>query len=191
MARQRQSCFSFAKIPGKIEKCNSLFVCKSVEQKNTVATDWDINLLVESPKRWQKACWKCKGKKTYAEILDSVMLIQVLLWIADSVFTSQFFPTWEDIQDTSGKMIRDGEEVLWVTKIYTQINAEAINDSGMKLQRESLSRSLLLLDISIRERLWTRVILEQGAKHFLRSLISFGNVGLESGAENSEANHEM
>lgn len=166
-------------------------MCRRVEQKNAIATDWDINLFVESPKGWQKACWKRKGKKTYAEILDLVMLIQVLLLIADSVFTSQFFPTGEDIQDTPGKTIRDGEEVLWVTKIYTQLNAEAADDSGMKLQRESLSRSLLLLNISRIERLWMRVILEQGVKHFLRSLISFGSIGLESGAENSHANHDM
>lgn len=168
-------------------------MCRRVEQKNTIATDWDINLFVESPKRWQKACWKRKGKKAYSEILDSVMLIQIVLWTADSVFTSQFFPTGEDIQDTPGKTIRDGEEVLWVTKIYTQINAEAVNDSGMKLQRESLSRALSLGNISRRERLRTRVILEQGARHFLRSLliISFGSTGFESRAENSQVNNEM
>jgi len=40
------------------------------------------------------------------------MLIQVLLLIADSVFTSQFFPSGEDTQDTPGKTIRDDEEVL-------------------------------------------------------------------------------
>ena len=166
-------------------------MCRRVEQKNAIATDWDINLFVESPKRWQKACWKRKGKKTYTEILDSVMLIQVLLLIADSVFTSQFFPSGEDTQDTPGKTIRDDEEVLWVTKIYTQINAEAVDDSGMRLQRERLSRSLLLLNISRWERLWTTVILEQGSEHFLRSLISFGSVGLESRAEGSQAHHEM
>lgn len=145
---------------------------------------------MENPKRWQKACWKHTRKKTYVEILDSMMLIQDLLWIADSVFTSQFFPTGEDIQDTPGKTIGDDEGGLWVTKIYTQINVEAVDDSGMKLQRESLSRSLLLLNISKRERLWTWIILEQGTKDFLRSLISLGSIVLESGAENSQANHE-
>lgn len=52
------------------------------------------------------------------------------------------------------------EEELWVTGIYTQINAKAIDDSGLKLRRESLSQILLLLNISRREK---TVILEPGA----------------------------
>lgn len=60
----------------------------------------------------KKPAGNTRGKRLNAEILDSVMLIQVLLLIADSVFTSQFFPTGEDIQDTPGKTIRDGEDTL-------------------------------------------------------------------------------
>jgi len=126
-------------------------------------------LFVESPKRWQNACWKHEGKNAHAEILDPAMLIRVLLLIAGSVFTSSFSPE-EDTWDTPGKGIEDVEEVLWVAGTYTQINAEAVDDSGMKLRRESLSQRLLL-NISRRERLWMRATLEEGAERFLRSLI--------------------
>lgn len=126
-------------------------------------------MFVESPKRWQNACWKHEGKNAHAEILDPAMLIRVLLLIAGSVFTSSFSPE-EDTWDTPGKGIEDVEEVLWVAGTYTQINAEAVDDSGMKLRRESLSQRLLL-NISRRERLWMRATLEEGAERFLRSLI--------------------
>lgn len=70
-------------------------------------------------------------KKAFAELLDMVILMQVLLRIADSVFTSQLFPTGEDIQGAAGTMIR-GSEVLWVTKIHAQKNAKDMHASGMK-----------------------------------------------------------
>lgn len=70
-------------------------------------------------------------KKTFTEILDVAILIQVLLWIADLVFTSQLFPTEDDMQGTAGMKVRDGE-ALGAAKIYAQKNAKAAHASGMK-----------------------------------------------------------
>lgn len=71
------------------------------------------------------------GKKPFAEIQDVAILVQVLLWIADLVFTSQLSPTGEETQGTAGTTIRDGE-MLWASKIYAQKNAEVVHASGMK-----------------------------------------------------------